>query len=136
MTSQVVADEIYGAVHPAVAEALGLDDAEVTPEATLMDQLGAESIDLLDILFRIERATGIKIEAGDLAEYVQGGIPDEEFGDEHDVITAKGLAQLKKVMPQLDDGALAGKLPATQVMSHFTVANLAAMVAGRAGTGR
>ena len=133
MTSQVATDEIYGAVHPAVAEALGLDDAEVTPYATLMDELGAESIDLLDILFRIERATGIKIEAGDLAEYVQGGIPDEEFGDEHDVITEKGLAQLKKVMPQLDVDALAGKLPATQVMSHFTVANLAALVAGRAG---
>ena len=125
--------EYLSAVQEAVANALGVDDDEAAPDATLMDDLGAESIDLLDILFRIERATGIKIEAGDLAEYVQGGIPDEEFGDEQDVITAKGLAQLKKVMPQLDVAALAGKLPATQVMSHFTVANLAALVAGRAG---
>jgi acyl carrier protein len=125
-------EEIYGAVHPAVAEALGLDEDEVTPDSTLMDELGAESIDLLDILFRIERSIGVKIQAADLSEYVQGGIPDEEFGDENDIITAKGLAQLKKVMPQLDAEALAGKLAAENVMGYFTVDNLVTLVAERA----
>ncbi|GAB3676955.1 acyl carrier protein [Actinocorallia lasiicapitis] len=119
-------------VSNAVAEALGLDLDEVTLESTLMDELGAESIDLLDILFRIERATGIKIQASDLSEYVQGGIPDEEFGDENEIITAKGLAQLKKVMPQLDVEELEGKLEAEQVMGHFTVENLVALVVSRA----
>lgn len=125
-------NDFYDVVHPAVAEALGLDDDEVTPQATLMDELGAESIDLLDILFRIERSTGIKIQAADLSEYVQGGIPDEEFGDENEIITEKGLAQLKKVMPQLDVEALAGKLSAEQVMGNFTVENLVTLVASRA----
>ena len=45
-----------------------------------MDDLGAESIDLLDILFRIERSTGVKIQASDLGDEIQGGIPDDEFG--------------------------------------------------------
>jgi acyl carrier protein len=126
--TQMTTQELYDVVHPAVAEALGLDDDEVTPEATLMDELGAESIDLLDILFRIERATGIKIQAADLSDHVQGGIPDEEFGDENEIITPKGLAQLKKVMPQLDTEELAGKLKAEQVMSHFTVQNLVSLV--------
>ena len=97
-----------------------------------MEELGAESIDLLDILFRIERSIGVKIQAADLSEYVQGGIPDEEFGDENEIITPKGLTQLKKVMPQLDAEALAGQLPADQVMSHFTVENLVTLVAERA----
>ncbi|MFC5826907.1 acyl carrier protein [Nonomuraea insulae] len=123
--------EINDAVHTAVAEALGLDDDEVTTESTLMDELGAESIDLLDILFRIERSIGVKIQAADLSDYVQGGIPDEEFGDENEIITAKGLAHLKKVMPQLDIEELAGKLAAEQVMGHFTVENLVTLVAGR-----
>jgi acyl carrier protein len=131
MTQLTTIDDIYTVVHPAVAEALGLDDDEVTPDATLMDELGAESIDLLDILFRIERSTGIKIQAADLSEYVQGGIPDEEFGDENEIITAKGLAQLKKVMPQLDVEALSGELKAEQVMGHFTVQNLMTLVAAR-----
>ena len=67
-----------------------------------MDDLGAESIDLLDILFRIERSTGVKIQAADLGDYIQGGIPDDEFSDDNEMITAKGLEHLKKVMPQID----------------------------------
>jgi acyl carrier protein len=125
-------DEIYSAVETAVAEALGLDEDEVTPDATLLDDLGAESIDLLDILFRLERTLGVKVQASDLADHVQGGIPDEEFGDENEIITPKGMEQLKKVMPQLQGMDLDGKLEADKVMSYFTVQNLADLVAARA----
>jgi acyl carrier protein len=74
-------EEFFPQVREAVAEALGLDEDEVTPDATLLDELGAESIDLLDMLFRLERTTGVKIQASDLAGYVQGSI-GREFGDE------------------------------------------------------
>ena len=126
-------DEILNGVQASVADALGMDEDEVTPDSTLLGDLGAESIDLLDILFRIERKAGVKIQASDLSAYVQGGIPDSEFSDANDMISAKGLEQLKKVMPQLDTDALAGKLPAEKVLTYFTVANLAEMVASRAG---
>src|SRR3989442_10518388 len=128
-------DEALSITQEAVVGALGLDDDEATPESTLLDDLGAESIDLLDMLFRIERKTGTKIQASDLAEYVQGGIPDEEFGDENGIVTPKGLEQLSKVMPQLDIEELSGKLQAEQVIGHFTVANLATLVAQRVGDG-
>ena len=124
-------EDISSAVQTAVVDALGVDDDEVTPDATLLGDLGAESIDLLDILFRLERKLGVKIQAADLAAHVQGGIPDEEFGDDKGIITEKGLAQLKKVMPQIDEGGLAGKLEAEKVMSLFTVKNLEDMVAER-----
>ena len=125
--------ELYEKVRDCVAEALALDLDEISPESTLLDELGAESIDLLDILFRIDRATGVKIQSDELASYVQGGIPDEEFGDEDaDVITPKGMDQLKKVMPQIADKDLDGKLSPEDVMSHFTVANLTELVASRA----
>lgn len=124
-------DEINQQVQTAVADALGLDEDEVTPDATLMDELGAESIDLLDILFRLERALGVKIQASDIGDHVQGGIPDDKFGDENEVITPVGMEQLKKVMPQLDVDELSGKLKADEVMSHFTVDNLAQLVETR-----
>ncbi|MBH5338409.1 acyl carrier protein [Streptomyces pactum] len=123
---------IEAAVTEAVIEALGAEPEEVVPDATLLDALGAESIDLLDILFRLERSLGIKIQAAELAAYVQGGIPDEEFGDENEIVSAAGLAQLKKVMPQIDTAALAGKLEATKVMGLFTVENLVGLVEHRA----
>jgi len=54
--------DVEGAVREAVVEVLALDDDEVTPQSTLMDDLGAESIDLLDILFRIEKSIDVQIE--------------------------------------------------------------------------
>jgi acyl carrier protein len=123
--------EIDGAVTEALVGALGVTEDEVTKEATVLGDLGAESIDLLDILFRLERKLGVKIQAADLAAHVQGGIADDEFGDASGKITPKGLAQLKKVMPQIDTDALAGKLEAEKVMSLFTVDNLSDMVAGK-----
>ncbi|TLS47341.1 acyl carrier protein [Streptomyces montanus] len=126
------ANELSGIVQEAIAEALGLDTEEVVPDATLLGDLDAESIDLLDILFRIERTSGVKIKMADLTEIIQGGIPDEEFATEDDVITATGLAQLKQVLPQIDTDALAGKLVADEVLTLFTVQNLTDLVAERA----
>lgn len=124
--------DVDSAVKDAVVEALALDDDEVTPESTLMEDLGAESIDLLDILFRIEKGTGVKIEASDLGDYIQGGIPDDEFSDDDEVISEKGAEQLHKVMPQTDPSDLAGKLKAEEVMTLFSVQNLVDMVKARA----
>jgi acyl carrier protein len=125
--------EVHEAVQQAVVGALGVSEDEASPDATLMDDLGAESIDLLDILFRIEKSTGVKIQASDLGDYMQGGIPDDEFSDSNEMITEKGLEHLKTVMPQIDTAALAGNLNANDVIKLFTVSNLGDMVARRAG---
>ena len=119
-------------VAEAVADALGIDIEEAVPEATLLGDLDAESIDLLDVLFRIEKAADVKIKVADIAELLQGGIPDEEFADENDIINEVGLAQLKKSLPQIDVDALAGKLTADEVLSLFTVKNLTDLVTERA----
>src|SRR3954452_10597140 len=126
-----MADDYLAPVQEAVANALGVDEDEASPEATLMDDLGAESIDLLDILFRVERATGVKIQASDLGDEIQGGISDEEFGAGEQV-SRKGLEHLTTVMPQMDADEWEGKLSAEDVINHFTVQNLADMVARRA----
>jgi acyl carrier protein len=125
--------DTYTAVKDAIVGALSVDEDEVTPDATIFDDLGAESIDLLDVLFRIERATKVKIEAGELGEHIQGGIPDEEFANAEGIVSDKGLEQLKKVMPQIDTADLHGNLKGEQVIMLFTVQNLADLVAARAG---
>ena len=92
-------DEVFSKVQTALVDALGVDEDEVTPEATLVGDLGAESIDFLDIVFRLEKAFDIKIPRGELfpediltnAQYVQNG-----------KVTAEGLAQLKQRMPFAD----------------------------------
>ena len=59
-------DEIFEKVQAALVDALGVDDDEVTPEATMVGDLGAESIDFLDIVFRLEKAFSIKIPRSEL----------------------------------------------------------------------
>ncbi|GAB4586313.1 acyl carrier protein [Nocardia sp. NPDC127526] len=119
---------VIDTVREIVAEAVALDVDEVGADATLFGEVGAESIDLLDILFRIERRLGVKITTNELSERIQGGIPDEQFGTDDGLVSDIGLAQLEKVMPQIDPAELSGKLPAEDVMSLFTVRNLANMV--------
>lgn len=121
-------DEIWNGVNAAVVEALGVDASEVTPEATLMGDLGAESIDILDILFRIERKLGVKIKAADLSAFIQGDVADEDFADNGEIVTAAGMAQLKTVMPQIDTDALAGELEAKDVIKLFSTQNLVDLV--------
>jgi acyl carrier protein len=66
MSSVSSKSEIFAKVQEALVDALGVDEDEVTPQATLQGDLGAESIDFLDIVFRLEKAFGIKIERGEL----------------------------------------------------------------------
>ncbi|MEV0245760.1 acyl carrier protein [Nocardia sp. NPDC050712] len=124
---------VIDTVREIVAEAVALDIDEVEADATLFGEVGAESIDLLDILFRIERRLGVKITTNELSERIQGGIPDAQFGTEDGVVSDLGLAQLEKVMPQIDPAELSGKLPAEDVMNLFTVRNLADLVSPQVG---
>ncbi|MDR1963247.1 MAG: acyl carrier protein [Planctomycetaceae bacterium] len=94
-------EEIFNSVKIALVEALAVDDDEVTPEATLVGDLGAESIDLLDIVFRLEKAFNIKIERGEL-------VPDDIVNDTQEnyvkdgKLTELGLAEIKSRMPFAD----------------------------------
>lgn len=92
-------EEVFEKVQEALIDALGVDDDEVTEDATLVGDLGAESIDFLDIVFKLEQAFGITIPRDELfpddiltnAEYVEDG-----------KITEDGMVQLKERMPFAD----------------------------------
>ncbi len=71
--------QIFERVSRLLVEALGIEPKLVTPQATIMDDLNAESIDLLDLRFRIERAFGIRITAEDLAAAFQGATNASQF---------------------------------------------------------
>ena len=93
-------DEILEQVQEVMIDALGVDDDEVTPEATLMGDLGAESIDFLDIVFRLEKAFGIKIPREELFP-AENLMNDSEF-IHNGKLTEKGLAELRDKMPHTD----------------------------------
>jgi len=93
-------DEIYGKVAAVLVEALNVDEDQVTPQATLQGDLGAESIDFLDIVFRLEREFNIKIPRGELfPETIFQGDPD--FVKDCKV-TDRGIRELEAKMPYAD----------------------------------
>ena len=93
-------EEIYSKVSATLVEALNVDEEEIKPTSTLQGDLGAESIDFLDIVFRLEREFGIKIPRGELfPESIFQGDPDFVKDGK---VTPKGLAELKAKMPFAD----------------------------------
>ena len=121
---------VFSKVRGALVEALGVDEDEVVPEARLVGDLGAESIDFLDIVFRLEKAFDIKIPRGELfpediltnAQYVQNGR-----------MTAGGLEQLKQRMPFADLTAFSAN-PAVQDFGNLlTVQDMCRYVESKVG---
>ena len=121
-------DEIYDKIKTALVDALGVDEDEIVPEATLVGDLGAESIDFLDIVFRLEKAFSIKIPRGEL--FPEDVLTDSKYVQDGRV-TETGLAELRKRMPfaNLDDFA---KNPVVQDFGNLlTVADMCRFVEGK-----
>jgi acyl carrier protein len=92
-------EEIFEKIRTSLVDALGVDDDEVTPEATLVGDLGAESIDFLDIVFRLEKAFKISIPRGEL--FPEDILTNAEFIKDGKM-TPSGVAELRKRMPFAD----------------------------------
>ena len=91
--------EIFEKVREALVDALGVDDDEVTPEATLVGDLGAESIDYFDIVFRLEKALEIESPRAEL--FPEDILTNSQFVEDGRV-TETGVAELKKRKPVAD----------------------------------
>ncbi len=123
-------DEIFKKVQTALVDALGVDDEEVTPAATLVGDLGAESIDFLDIVFRLEKSFNIKIPRGEL--FPEDILTNADYVEDGKINTA-GMAKLKERMPFAD---LSGfeKNPAVQdFATMLTVQDMCNYVATKVG---
>lgn len=112
-------DEIFREVQDVLVEALGVDNDEVNSDATLMGDLGAESIDFLDIVFRLEKTFGIKIPREELFP-AESLMTNPEFVD-GGKLTEKGLTELKNVMPHTDFAAFESDPDINKLGDLFTV---------------
>jgi acyl carrier protein len=112
-------DEIFGQVQEVLVDALGVDDDEITAEATLMGDLGAESIDFLDIVFRLEKAFGVKIPREELFP-AESLMNNPEFVS-NGKFTEIGLAELRDKVPHTDFSAFENDPDINKLGDLFTV---------------
>src|SRR3954454_14575720 len=120
-------DEIFEKVQSTLVDALGVDEDDVTPDATLFKDLGAESIDLLDIVFRFERNFGIKIPRGEL---FPENVSDPELARTAKLST-KGLTEMKQRIPYADPGGFEANLEFDNLLELYTVDMLVQYVSNK-----
>lgn len=112
-------DEIFTKVSATLVEALNVDEEDIKPTSTLQGDLGAESIDFLDIVFRLEREFGIKIPRGELfPESIFQGDPDFV---QNGKVTSKGLNELRERMPFADLSTFEQNPEVSKLSDLFTV---------------
>src|SRR4029079_1025756 len=123
-------EDVFSKVRTALVDALGVDEDEVTPQARLVGDLGAESIDFLDIVFRLGKAFDIKVPRGELfpediltnSEYIQNG-----------KVTPEGLAQLRKRITFANLDAFAAKPDVKDFANLLTVQDMVRFVETKVG---
>jgi acyl carrier protein len=124
-------DEIYSKVSATLVEALNVDEEEIKPTSTLQGDLGAESIDFLDIVFRLEREFAIKIPRGELfPESIFQG--DPEFV-QNGKVTSKGLEELRARMPFADLKRFEENPSVDAISDLFTVDMITRYIEGKLG---
>ena len=124
-------DELYEKVRSTLVDALGVDEDDVTPDATLFEDLGAESIDLLDIVFRLERNFGIKIPRGEL---FPESVSDPEVA-RNGKLTPTGLTEMKQRMPYADPGGFEANPEVDRLLELYTVDMLVQYVSSKLSAG-
>lgn len=112
---------IWEKVRDAFAEALGLDEDEVELHHKIIEDLDAESLDFLDIAFRLERAFDIKIPRGGIESTAREGVGEEDY-EVDGVLTSAALTRLREAMPEVPAGELEDGLRTAEVAEHFRVA--------------
>lgn len=129
-------EEIFEVVKEGLVEVLGVDEDDVTMYSSFYDDLGAESLDLIDLFFRIEKKINIRISMSEVQKVLQGDLSEEEFFDENGIVTPGGLEHLQKLLPDCNLTEIAEELDQVKLFSLFTVRHLVDIIDDKASKSR
>lgn len=125
--SQQDVDAVFPKVAETIADALGCDLEEVKRDASLINDLGAESIDFLDLVFRLERAFKIKIPRGKIVEDSRGTLSEAEF-EQKGLVTDQGLSQLRAFLSEVPADRFRTPLKVAEIPRLFTAETFCKLV--------
>lgn len=113
-------ESIYPKVSKIIADVLVLEEEEVSLSSRLIADLGAESIDFLDLVFQLEKEFGIKIPRGQLEKNARGELSESEF-EKNGVITNAGMKALKKYLNEVPEENFTENMKVNEIPMLFTV---------------
>ncbi|KTD23306.1 acyl carrier protein [Legionella londiniensis] len=113
-------ESVYPKVREIIADVLVIDESDISLESRLIADLGAESIDFLDLVFQLEKEFDIKIPRGQLEKNARGDLPEDEF-EKGGVLTAKGMSALKNYLSEVPEAYFKPNLKVNEIPALFTV---------------
>lgn len=118
---------VYPTVAATIADALGCDTEEVTLEASLVEDLDAESIDFLDLVFRLERGFKLKIPRGKVVEEARGDLSEAEF-EQKGMVSEAGLERLRSFLTEVSPERIQAPMRTDDIPRLFTTETFCKMV--------
>jgi acyl carrier protein len=118
---------IFPKVAEAVADAIGCEPEEVKLDSSLIDDLGAESIDFVDIIFRLQRLFQVKIPRGKIVEEARGDLSETDF-EKGGTVTDAGLERLKSFLSEVPADRFKSPLSVADVPRLFTIETFCKLV--------
>lgn len=128
--AEITKDEInavYPTVAATIADALGCDAEDVKLDVSLIEGLDAESIDFLDLVFRLERAFKVKIPRGKIVEDARGDLPEADF-EQKGIVTDAGMARLRSFLSEVPAERIKPPLKVAEVPRLFTAETFCKLV--------
>jgi len=113
-------ENVYPKVQEIIADVLVIDEADVSLNSRLIADLGAESIDFLDLVFQLEKEFAVKIPRGQLEKNARGALSEEEF-ETGGVLTTDGMAALKSYLNEVPEEHFTPNLKVNEIPMLFTV---------------
>jgi acyl carrier protein len=120
-------DSVYPKVKAIIADVLVIDESEISRNSRLIADLGAESIDFLDLVFQLEKEFKIKIPRGQLEKNARGNLSEEEF-EQSGVLTPAGLEALKNYFDEIPAEQFKPKMKVAEIPMVFTVETFCKLV--------
>jgi acyl carrier protein len=131
MADQVITKEdimvVFPTIQKTMADALGCDEDDIKLDVSLIEGLDAESIDFLDMVFRLERAFKVKVPRGKIIEDVRGDMPVEEF-EQNGVLTEKGLERLREYLAEIPAERFSKPMRVDQIARLYTPETFCKMI--------
>ena len=120
-------ESVYPKVKSIIADVLVLDEADLSLNSRLIADLGAESIDFLDLVFQLEKEFSIKIPRGQLEKNARGPLSEQEF-EQGGVLTEAGLEALKQYLSEVPESAFKAPMKLAEIPLLFTVETFCKLV--------
>jgi len=111
--------EIFETLRECIAQTIGVDAEKVSPDASLIDDLGADSLDLLDLVFRLEQAFHIRISRGDIERKAKETLPEEDF-EKDGLLTEQAKSALRQELPEIPPERFAALARPSEIPRLFT----------------